>query len=89
MTQINKTEENVLYGNQGAYSFVLQPRNIYKYDLYFIIKNNELESNCNFDEIRLRYFDEKNKAHTSLLRKVKQPWVIGDLERNKKWEFMQ
>lgn len=89
MTQINKTGENLFYGNQGAYSFVLQPRNISKYNLYFLIKKDELGNNCNFDEIRLRYFDEKDKEQISLLKKINEPWVIGDLERNKKWKLMQ
>lgn len=89
MTQINRVGEDMWYGNQGAYSFVLQPRNISKYDLHFIIKQNELGSNCNFDEIRLRYFDEKNKAHILCLKQISQSWINGDLERNTEWALAQ
>lgn len=89
MTQINKEGENLLYGNQGSYSFVLQARSISKYNLCFMVKKNELGSNCNFDEIRFRYFDENDKAHILPLKNISQPWIVGDLKRDTQWELAQ
>ena len=86
MTQINKYDDS-WYGNEGAYSFVLQPRSLKKYDLHFAIKKSEMNDNYKFDEIKLRYFDEKDKKHIFTLKKLKQCWEIGNLNRNDKWKL--
>jgi len=85
MTNTNKNEQ--WYGDKGAYSFVLQPRSISKYDLHFLIKRGEMVGNEEFDEIRLRYFDEKDKEHVFTVGKIEQCWVIGDLPREKGWKL--
>ncbi|WP_207642495.1 hypothetical protein [Desulfosporosinus sp. I2] len=84
MMQITN-QDNVWYGNEGAYSFVLQPRSLNKYDLHFLIKKNEMGDNCQFDEIRLRYFDEKDKKHTFTLDKIDRCWELGNLNREGFW----
>ncbi len=86
MTQINKVNDT-WYGNDGAYSFVLQPRSIKKYDLHFSIKKSELIDNYNFDKIKLRYFDEKDKKHIFTLTKLEKCWDLGNLNRNSKWKL--
>lgn len=86
MIQITNLDE-VWYGNEGAYSFVLQPRSLNKYDLHFIIKKNEMGNNYQFDEIRLRYFDEKNKKHIFSINKIERCWEIGDLNREGSWKL--
>jgi len=88
MTQINRTEDE-LYGNEGAYSFIIQPKSIMKYDCHFIIKKSELGENSQFDEIRLRYFDEKGKIHIYQFKKIERCWEPGILERERIWQLVK
>jgi len=87
MIQITNTDKEIWYGNKGAYSFVLQPRGLDRYDLHFIIKKNEMSDNYQFDEIKLRYFDEKDKKHISHLSKIERCWELGDLNREGIWKL--
>lgn len=94
MIQANKTEikkddsvKEVLFGNEGAYSFMLQPRSIEKYDCHFLIKQNDIGEKSQFNEIWLRYFDEKDKSHKYLLKKVDHCWELGNLEKEGIWQL--
>jgi len=86
MMQITNFKD-VWYGNKGAYSFVLQPGSLNKYDLHFLIKKNEMGDNFKFDEIRLRYFDERDKKHIFVLEKIEQCWEMGSLNRESIWKL--
>lgn len=85
MTQINKNS-NESYGNEGAYSFVLQPRSLKKYDCHFIIEKRKMGENFEFDEIRLRYFDDKDKMHIFRLETIERCWYSGYLKRDGCWK---
>lgn len=87
MVQITNKDEEVWYGNKGAYSFVVEPRSLNKYDLHFLIKKNEMVNNHQFDEIRLRYFDEKDRKYIYRLCKIEQCWELGDLNRDGSWKL--
>jgi hypothetical protein len=86
MIQINKTNKE-WYGNEGAYSFAAQPKSVKKYDCHFIYKHNELSDSNQFDEIRLRYFDDKNKQHIFPLKTIKECWHPGSLGRDGSWHL--
>lgn len=86
MTQINKIGTEIL-GNEGAYSFVLQPRSIMKYTCNFCLKKNEIKRDPQFDEIRLRYFDTNDKAHIYRMKKIDKCWELGNLEKEGKWQL--
>lgn len=86
MVQINQINDD-WYGNDGAYSFVLQPRSLKKYGLHFLIKKNEMGAKTLFNEIRLRYFDEKDKAHILPLYSIERCWEVGKLNREDYWKL--
>lgn len=86
MIQINKINDELL-GNEGSYSFVVQPRSINKYDLNFSIKKNDMGEDYEFNEIRLCYFDEKEKIHIFLLDKIERCWELGDFNRDGLWKL--
>lgn len=75
MTQIShyeKENKKENYANNGSYSFILDPSSISKYDLQFIKKKSEI--NTNFDTVKLSYYDSKDKYHEIKLLEVKEPW---------------
>lgn len=86
MTQITKCKDE-WYGNEGAYSFVVEPRIIKKFGLHFAKCKKEMGENYQFDEIRLRYYDENNKVKTYSLGKIEQCWELGNLERDGVWKL--
>ena len=87
MTQINRINNDNCYGDYGAYSFVIQPRSLKKYDCHFIIKKNDMGENFLFDEIMLRYFDDKDKMQIIPLEEVERCWELGDLNREGCWKL--
>lgn len=88
MTQINKNNDE-WYGNEGAYSFVMQPRSLKKYDCHFVIRKNQMGENFQFDEIRICYFDEKNKVHIYPLETIERSWELGNLNRVGIWKLVK
>lgn len=77
ITNLNDT----WYGDEGAYSFVLQPRSMKSYNLEFLIKKKDMGEDFQFDEIRLRYFDEKDNKHLLKLITIERCWELGNLNR--------
>lgn len=75
------------YGNKGSYSFVLQPRSIEKYDCHFIIKQNQLGDNSQFDEIKLHFFNEKDKCIKYPLKKIDHCWEVGEFKKEDIWKL--
>lgn len=53
--------DNIVLANNGAYSFVIEPRSIKRYDCHFIIKKSDMPGDCFFDEVKIIYFDESDK----------------------------
>ena len=88
MTQITN-KDDILYGDDGAYSFVIPPRSLKKYDLDFLIKKKEMRPNHNFDEIKIRYFDEKDNKQIFKINKIKECWNVGNLNRDKSWKLVK
>lgn len=77
ITNVNDT----WYGEEGAYSFVLQPRSMNSYNLEFLINKKDMGEDFQFDEIRLRYFDEKDNKHLLKLITIERCWELGNLNR--------
>lgn len=77
ITNVNDT----WYGQEGAYSFILQPRSINSYDLEFLIKKKDMGEDLQFDEIRLRYFDENDNKHIFKLINIERCWKLGETNR--------
>ena len=92
MTQYNEakiSEQEINYGNEGAYSFFPEPRSIKKFDFYFGVNKSKSADQTEFNEIRIRYYDEKDEAHLFPFKTVERCWVLGELRRDGKWELLK
>ena len=87
MVQINKMtsksttggisqESEHYYGSEsGSYSFVLSPCSIQKQECHYTIKCPFREKeNRVFDQVVLRYYDEKNKSHYFAVKDICGNW---------------
>lgn len=84
MTQINKISEENL-GIDGSYSFVIGPRSISKIDCHFIIKQRELPEGSVFDEIKISYYDTKNKQKIVHFKSFSDCWSTSARKKDKNW----
>lgn len=75
--------EKKSYANNGSYSFILEPTSISKYDLQFMIKKSEV--GVDFDEVKLSYYDSKDKYHENFILKVESPWHVDKQFIDKDW----
>jgi len=91
MTQINKItlgqDEEIMVANEGAYSFVIEPRSVKRYDLHFIIKKSEVSND--FDELKVSFYDLKDKQRLVLLKKVDNCWQMNSRPIDKDWRLLK
>ncbi len=91
MIQINKIGEKgkeEFYGNNGGYSFIAEPRSIRRYECQFSILKNSIEGDSDFDEIKLRYFDERDNEIIYHLKSVKECWKISSFKKDDDWNLL-
>lgn len=61
--QVNEDKKSeTYYGDNGRYSFLIQPESIMRYELLYSLRKNDCE--VDFDEIKIVYYDSKNKKIT-------------------------
>ena len=72
-----------LYANDGSYSLSLGGAEIKKMDCHFLLK--ESSDVPPFDEIVLRYYDEKNRAHKFSLGQVEGDWTVKEFPHSGEW----
>lgn len=75
-TQLQSFSENgyeKMYGNNGAYSFLIDANEIGRYDLSFILRKSEIGGK-EFDEVKLMYFDSDDNQHAKTLFKINDAW---------------
>ncbi|MFW8598639.1 hypothetical protein ACOJBZ_11015 [Enterococcus innesii] len=82
MFQATKMNESV-FANGGAYSFILEPLSICQYDLQYFIKRSETEGN--FDEVRLSFYDSRDIYHERKILCIDSPWVPKTYGADKDW----
>lgn len=87
MIQSNRTEISgkgeYLFANNGSYSLSIGGRETKRLDCFFMLKANSDISN--FDELDLRYYDEKNRAHMFSLGQVEGDWAVKEFPRSREW----
>lgn len=81
MTQVNKTDQES-YGCEGAYSFVISPRSLLKVDCHFKKEKNDLSQGSIFNEIKVVYYNEKNKKRSLLLKKIDDCWCVDPRQKD-------
>ncbi len=86
MTQMNyyeKSSQTFFYGENGAYSFLINANEIKRFDLYFVIYKKEV--NNDFDEVRISYFDSKDEYHEFKIFEITEPWVVSKNKIDNDW----
>lgn len=73
MVQASHIKETA-YANNGAYSFILEPLSISKFDLQFLIKKSEIEDD--FSEVRISYYDSKDMYHERKILDIDNLWKV-------------
>ena len=83
-------KEEINYGSdKGSYSFVLPPRSIQRQECEFLLKVQDAEVKSKaFDELKIRYYDERNKEHIFPLRKIDKCWEPRSFETDKEWVLL-
>ncbi|MBO6417450.1 hypothetical protein [Enterococcus gallinarum] len=72
----------VAFGNEGTYTFILEPESIVRYNLQFNLrKDTELE----FDTIRISYYDTKDKYCEYLFLDVPDGWRTKNTKIDDEW----
>ena len=82
MVQASHIKETA-YANNGAYSFILEPLSISKFDLQFLIKKSEIEED--FSEVRISYYDSKDMYHERKILDIDIPWESKMYSIDKDW----
>lgn len=84
-------EEDAYYGGEkGTYSFVLPPRSIQRQECEYIAVIEKSGINgMTFDRIKLRYYDEKNKAHFFDIREISDCWKTKHYEADEEWILLK
>ena len=86
MTQINhyeKSSQTFFYGENGAYSFLIDSFEIKRYDLFFAIYQKEVDGD--FDEVRISYYDSKDKFHEFKIFEISEPWIVSKKKIDNDW----
>ena len=72
-----------LFANEGSYSLSIDGGQIKQIDCHFLLEANS--DRPVFDEILLRYFDEKDRAHKFSLGHVNGDWSIKEFPCDGNW----
>lgn len=89
-TQIQRVNSNItgdaIKGNNEKYTFVISAYHSERYRLLYSASQEKLENKA-IDEIRVSYYDDKNKLHENHLVNVPQPfeWKVKDLINPDGW----
>jgi len=89
MTQVNRVDDTII-ANNGAYSFVIAPRSIQKYDCHFTLKKQDAPGDGIFDEVKIAYFDTRDKRKIFSLLRIDYSccWKEKQHEKDKDWTLL-
>lgn len=77
------SEIEIYYGDNGRYSFLIQPESIMKYELLFTLKKREC--NSDFDKIMVVYYNYKNKRVSKTLKEIENSWTTIQFDIDEDW----
>ncbi len=86
MTQMNyyeKSNQTFFYGENGAYSFLFDAYEIKRFELFFVTYKKEVSDD--FDEVRISYYDSKDKYHEFKIFEISEPWVVSKNKIDNDW----
>ena len=87
-SEIKLGETIDFYGTEGTYSFIAEPLSIKKYRCQFMIRKSEIKGSPEFNEIRLRYYNERDQEKSYHLRCVTDCWKLGALDLDTGWKLL-
>lgn len=76
-------KEREAYGDNGSYSFLIEPLSIASYGCLFAIRRKDL--NASFDELRIHYYDTKDEEKTFKFKEISNCWDTKPREIDKNW----
>ena len=79
------------YGTEkGSYSFVLAPRSIQRQECHYAYKIKPIEKDDNtFNQIIVRYYDEKNTAHYFAAKTIDNSWEAKLFDPDEEWVLLE
>lgn len=83
MNSYEKSDKILFYGDNGAYSFLIDAYEIKRFDLCFSIYKKEV--NNDFDEVRISYFDSKDEYHEFKIFEITEPWIVSKNKIDNDW----
>lgn len=84
MTHFSEGKEMESYGDDGAYSFLIESNSIKRFNLCFTITQSEL-NNLEFDEVRISYWDSKDDYKEYKIFEVSEPWQLSLFSIDDDW----
>ncbi len=88
--EVSERNENEYGGEKHSYSFVLPPRSIQRQLCNFMYERSKKpDSPEDFDEIRLRYYDEADNAHIYKVRKIEDGWKCSNFSGDEEWSLLK
>ena len=72
------------YGDDGAYSFLIESNTIKRFNLCFTITQSEL-NNLDFDEVRISYWDSKDEYKEYKIFEVEEAWQFSSVSIDNDW----
>lgn len=92
VTMMNQLSDGIIngekqyYGDEGVYSFLVSPERIERYSLHFMVKKKDL--NKNFDEVRVSYYDTRDKLKEFKLLGIDKCWMVQKNKIDTDWNLM-
>ena len=84
ISHFSKGEKMESYGEDGAYSFLIESNSIKRFELCFTITQSELY-NLEFDEVRISYWDSKDDYKEYKIFEVSEPWQLSSFSIDDDW----
>lgn len=87
---ISKTKQltatgDIVLGDNGSYSFLVDAGEIKRYDLEFMIKGEDIDFH-GFDEVRLTYFDTNDKYKEYKILDIDTSWELSNYKISEDWQ---
>ena len=82
-------KEITILGDNERYSFNIPARSLVKYRLAFTLNEQVLGKNKEFDELRISYYNTKNKQIVKHFRFVENVWQLGEYPKDTTWHFLK
>ena len=89
-SEVTNEREYQFGDEKGSYSFVLSPQSIQRQECLFSFKvEPEERQQYHFDQLFLRYYDEKNRPHVLFMRDIPSCWEHKLYGSDEEWTLLK